>query len=300
MCPSRRARERGRRARPLHVHRALGAPPRPGDGGDLHERREPRGGEVAAEGPGASLPAIARPLRPKHRPRAAADPPRPASLSGADEAAQAPRRRPLLSKGQSPVKPFEQVMVYAGFLFYLYGTIFAFAAVRKGDARALARGRLGALIGAFDHALALFSFGARTGHFPVTNTFEAFLFLATVVSLLALILDWYRKLAVLVVGALPLAVATTALAITLSFAPEESGGRSVSSGWTIVHIFIALASYGAFAIAFVSGLLYLIEQRQLKEHASPSILGLLPSLEAVARVNLRAIAIGAALLAAGI
>jgi ABC-type transport system involved in cytochrome c biogenesis permease subunit len=191
-------------------------------------------------------------------------------------------------------------MVYAGFLFYLYGTIFAFAAVRKGDARALARGRLGALIGAFDHALALFSFGARTGHFPVTNTFEAFLFLATVVSLLALILDWYRKLAVLVVGALPLAVATTALAITLSFAPEESGGRSVSSGWTIVHIFIALASYGAFAIAFVSGLLYLIEQRQLKEHASPSILGLLPSLEAVARVNLRAIAIGAALLAAGI
>jgi ABC-type transport system involved in cytochrome c biogenesis permease subunit len=191
-------------------------------------------------------------------------------------------------------------MVYAGFLFYLYGTSFAFAAVRKGDPRALARGRLGALIGAFDHALALFAFGARTGHFPVTSPFEAFLFLSTVITLLALILDWYRKLAVLVVGTLPLAVVTTLLAITLSFAPAEGGVRSTSSGWTIVHIFIALGSYGAFAIAFVAGILYLVEQRQLKEHASPSILGLMPSLEAVARVNVRSIAVGAALLAAGI
>lgn len=196
---------------------------------------------------------------------------------------------------------FERVMVYAGLLFYVYGTIFAFAGVKRGDARALARGRLGALIGAFDHALALFSFGASTGHFPVTSAFEAFLFLSTVFTLLALILDWYRKLAVLVVGTLPLAVVTTILAVTLTLAPAGTGPtQNVSSPWTVVHIFIALGSYGAFAIAFVTGILYLVEQRQLKQHSSTSILGLLPSLEAVARVNVGSIAVGAALLAGGI
>jgi len=147
----------------------------------------------------------------------------------------------------------------------------------------------------------LFSFGARTGRFPVSGAFEAFLFLATVVSLLALILDWYRKLAVLVVGTLPLAAVTTMLAVTLSLAPSASPGTpGVLSGWTILHIFIAIGSYGAFAIAFVAGILYLVEQRSLKQHASTSILGLMPSLEAVARVNVASIAIGAALLAGGI
>ena len=196
---------------------------------------------------------------------------------------------------------FETVLLYAGLLFYAYGAAFALAAVKRGDAKALARARLGALIGAFDHALVLFSFGARTGHFPVTSAFEAFLFLSTAFSLIALILDWYRKLALLVVGTLPLAVVTTILAITLTFAPParapSPGGPGV---WTSLHIFIALGSYGAFAIAFVAGILYLVEQRALKQHTAPQILGLMPSLEAVARVNVRSIAVGAVLLGVGI
>ncbi len=199
------------------------------------------------------------------------------------------------------LSPFETTLLWAGLCFYVYGTVFAFAAVKTGNAKSLARARLGALVGAFDHSLVLFSYGARTGRFPVSGAFEAFLFLATVVSLAALVLDWYRKLAVLVVGTLPLAVVTTLLAIMLALAPAAAGGtQSVSSAWTVVHVFIAMGSYGAFAIAFVTGILYLVEQRSLKQHASASILGLMPSLEAVARVNVRSIAVGAALLAGGI
>jgi ABC-type transport system involved in cytochrome c biogenesis permease subunit len=196
---------------------------------------------------------------------------------------------------------FETTLLWAGLCFYIYGTAFALAAVRTGNAKSLARARLGALIGAFDHSLVLFSFGARTGRFPVSGAFEALLFLATIVSLLALVLDWYRKLAVLVVGTLPLAGVTTLLAITLVLAPPVAGGpQSVSSAWTVLHVFTAIGSYVAFAIAFVTGILYLVEQRSLKQHASTSILGLMPSLEAVSRVNVRSIAVGAALLAGGI
>jgi ABC-type transport system involved in cytochrome c biogenesis permease subunit len=198
------------------------------------------------------------------------------------------------------MNPFEKIFLWAGLLFYVYGMAFAFSAVKTGDPRSLARGRLGALIGALDHAILLFSFGARTGHFPFTNAFEAFLFLSTVVTLLALILDWYRRLAVLVVGTLPLAVVTTILALFLAPEAQPTAGPPTQGVWTALHSFIALASYGAFAISFVSGILYLVEQRQLKQHATTSILGLMPSLESVARVNVRAIAVGAALLAGGI
>jgi len=192
---------------------------------------------------------------------------------------------------------FETTLLWAGLCFYVYGTAFALAAVRSGDAKSLARARLGALIGAFDHSLVLFSFGARTGRFPVSGAFEAFVFLATVVSLLALILDWYRKLALLVVGTLPLATVTTLLALLL---PPSAPARGPMGVWTSLHIFVALGSYGAFAIAFVAGILYLVEQRQLKQHATTSIMGLMPSLESVARVNVRAVAAGTVLLAVGI
>ncbi|HEV3029334.1 MAG TPA: cytochrome c biogenesis protein CcsA, partial [Planctomycetota bacterium] len=144
--------------------------------------------------------------------------------------------------------------------------------------------------------------GARTGHFPVTGAIEAYIFLTTAIVLIALLLDWMKKWTSLVVAILPLAVVTTLLALALTLVPEDAGRPmpTASSVWTSLHVSTALASYGAFAIAFVSSILYLIAQRQLKDHAAAAMLGLTPSLETVARVNRRSIATGIALLAGGL
>jgi len=189
--------------------------------------------------------------------------------------------------------------LYGGLVFYLVATGFAFWALRSGDRRGLQTARFGALFGAVDHLVFLVRLGAKTGHFPVTGAIEAYVFLTTAIIFTALLLDGLRKWTVLVVATLPLAVVTTLLALALKLVPQGAAtpAPAGSSLWTSLHVSTALGAYGAFAIAFVSSILYLIAQRQLKDHTAASMLGLTPPLETVARINRRSIAAGVALLA---
>ena len=198
---------------------------------------------------------------------------------------------------------FEGVFLVAGVVMYLLGTIAGAAAVRRGERRHLAQARLAGLMGVVYHAVFLMSLGLNTGHFPVTSAFEAFVFLSMAATAAALALDWQRGLGVLLVGILPLAFVTSAVALALEAVPPArppAVAPGPPGGWTALHIFTALGSYGAFAVSFVCGILYLVAQRQLKQHALRAGLGMMPSLETVARLNIRAIAMGAALLAGGI
>jgi ABC-type transport system involved in cytochrome c biogenesis permease subunit len=196
---------------------------------------------------------------------------------------------------------FEIVFLYGSLVMYGLGTLAAGGAARSGDRRRLNQARLAGVMGALYQIVVLVLFGARTGHFPIDGAFEAFLFLSAAVMVLALVLDGLRRLSILVIGTLPLAMVTTLLALAIRVTQEEGPPPAgVSSPWTALHIFVALGAYGAFAFAFVTGILYLVAQRRLKDHALPSMLGLMPSLETVARLNVRSIAAGVALLAGGI
>jgi ABC-type uncharacterized transport system permease subunit len=197
------------------------------------------------------------------------------------------------------VSKLEWIFLAAGVLMYALGSLAGFSAARVPQPRRLAQARLSGLLGALYHLFVLVSLGARTGHFPVAGAEEAFLALSTATVLGALALDGLRGLTVLLVGTLPLAFFTTLLSTLLLAAPGGGGAPPPPpSAWTALHIFTALGSYGAFAIAFVAGVLYVVAQRQLKEHAS--VFGLMPALQSIERVNLRAIAVGAVLLAGGI
>lgn len=194
------------------------------------------------------------------------------------------------------------IYLYSGLAFYLLAAGFALWALRNGDQRGLQAARLGALFGGLDHLVYLVRLGIQTGHFPVTGAIEAYVFLSTAVILIALALDWMKKWTSLVVATLPLAVITTLLALALTMIPEGAGKESPAKAsiWTGLHVSTALGSYGAFAIAFVASILYLVAQRQLKDHRAAAMLGHTPSLETVARINRRSIAAGVALLAGGL
>lgn len=189
-----------------------------------------------------------------------------------------------------------------GLVLYIVATAFAFWALKSGDRRGLVTARFGALFGALDHLAYLIKIGAQTGHFPVTGAIEAYVFLSTAVVFIALLLDGLRKWTVLVIATLPLAVVTTLLSLALTMVPESAGKPmpTASSIWTSLHVSTALGAYGAFAIAFVSSILYLIAQRQLKDHNAAAMLGLTPPLETVARINRRSIATGVLMLAGGL
>ena len=68
----------------------------------------------------------------------------------------------------------------------------------------------------------------------------------------------------------------------------------------ILHTSCSLLSYAAFLNAFVSGILFLIQERQLKRKKMGVLFHRLPSLEALDRMNFLAIGIGFGLLTVGV
>lgn len=66
-----------------------------------------------------------------------------------------------------------------------------------------------------------------------------------------------------------------------------------------MHMTGALLSYAAFLVAFVSGCLFLVQERQLKRKRMGLLFHRLPSLEALDRINFLAIGLGFGLLSVG-
>ena len=68
----------------------------------------------------------------------------------------------------------------------------------------------------------------------------------------------------------------------------------------IVHTVCSLLSYAAFLIAFLSGIFFLIQERQLKRKHMGLLFHRLPSLGTLDRVNFAAISVGFGLLSLGV
>lgn len=66
------------------------------------------------------------------------------------------------------------------------------------------------------------------------------------------------------------------------------------------HIACLALSYVAFLLAFVTGLLFLIQERQLKRKQMGVLFRRLPALESLDRLNFTAIGVGFGLLSAGV
>ncbi len=68
----------------------------------------------------------------------------------------------------------------------------------------------------------------------------------------------------------------------------------------IIHTVCSLLSYAAFLVAFVAGVLFLVQERQLKQKRMGMLFHQLPSLGALDRINFLAIGAGFALLSLGL
>jgi ABC-type uncharacterized transport system permease subunit len=71
------------------------------------------------------------------------------------------------------------------------------------------------------------------------------------------------------------------------------------SAWVEFHAAIAIVAYGAFALAFVTGAMYLFQERQLKTRRLSSSFLLLPSIEQLDVIHFRLLIMGFTMLTAG-
>lgn len=149
------------------------------------------------------------------------------------------------------------------------------------------------------HSLTMAGLVIELRHPPLYTTHEALLFLAWVITFNYLLMETIFRLRVAGTFVIPIVFALLAYVATMSPMGEPSSVPTASL-WVVMHAVIALGGYGAFALAFVTGLMYLVQERQLRTKAFRTAYHRLPSLETLDGMAFRLVIFGLPLLALAI
>jgi cytochrome c-type biogenesis protein CcsB len=179
----------------------------------------------------------------------------------------------------------------AGTLGYLLFIIF--------QKKELARYSYGVLLVGFGfHTLAIALKYYQIGSFPVTTFRESLSFFAWAIIGAYLLIQLRFNIRVLGSFLTPLAAV---MMISSSFLPAQPmpGPPLLRSFWLLVHVVTIFLGNGVFAIAFLAGLMYLIQEREIKSKRLGTLYHRLPSLEVLDALNYNCLIIGFTLLTLG-
>jgi cytochrome c-type biogenesis protein CcsB len=149
------------------------------------------------------------------------------------------------------------------------------------------------------HTLELIYLTWAVGYLPVATFGETLLVSAWALVAAFLMLYWLFPIKVL--GALTAPLAALMVSGTLLLAPGRGVvSPALKSLWLIFHIILALLGNAALTLAFLGGIFYLVQERQLKNKNFGFFYRRLPSLEQLDALNYWCLTIGFPLLTAGI
>ncbi len=144
----------------------------------------------------------------------------------------------------------------------------------------------------------LYHLGQFRGRCPITDVVDIFIFLSWSMMLLYFLLGPPFRVSLLGMFTAPLVFVFQSVALLL---PIEGGGATGPiDPWLEMHASVSLVAYGAFALAFVAGVMYLVQDRQLKKHHLKTLFYNLPPINLLGKSIFRLLAIGFLLLSAGI
>ncbi len=132
--------------------------------------------------------------------------------------------------------------------------------------------------GFLSHTLFLVWLGVHSGHFPITNLSESFCFFSWCISLAFMIVNFRYRINAFGAFILPLASVLTIIS-QLIWEENHSIPGPLKSGWVYFHAGVAFLAYAAFFVTFISGILYLIQEKELKEKNFRFLYLRLPSLQ---------------------
>jgi len=141
--------------------------------------------------------------------------------------------------------------------------------------------------------------GHQLGRCPITNLFEVFIFLAWSVALIYILVGSAYRLSLMGAFTAPLVLLLQGFAL---IAPIDTRHQLnvPENSWLELHASISLVAYGAFALACIAGVMYLLQERQLKTHQLHSIFYHLPPLTNLFAAITRLLWCGFALYTVGI
>lgn len=139
----------------------------------------------------------------------------------------------------------------------------------------------------------------KAGHTPLTNNHEAVSFFALSVTWGFLSFRWKYK--VKNFGAFVSPVITLLMFVSSRSSQEMAGlPPALQSLWLPVHASIAIMANGFLALAFCGGIMYLLQEREIKNKRFGLFYSRLPSLEALDNLNRHSLAVGFPLMTLGI
>jgi cytochrome c-type biogenesis protein CcsB len=154
------------------------------------------------------------------------------------------------------------------------------------------------LLGFMTHTLAIGIWTFQTGYLPVHDLGESLSFFAWAIIGVYLIIQ--IRFNILVLGSF-LSPLAAAMMISSTFIPLHAGPVNplLQNVWLTVHIVFIFAGNGVFAIAFLSGIMYLIQEREIKSKRLGLLYHRLPALEILDALNYNSLILGFPLMTLG-
>ena len=150
---------------------------------------------------------------------------------------------------------------------------------------------LAAIAGFVSHTIHLVTQYILSGHIPIVNFHQAVSFLAWSIVLVFFLLQYRYRSELLGSFVMPVVFV---LMFSASNLPHQIQPLEpmLKSYWFGIHIFFAFIGDAAFALAFVVGVMYLIQERYVKSKHLGGLFKRLPSLQALDEINYRLISVG--------
>ncbi len=156
-----------------------------------------------------------------------------------------------------------------------------------------------ALAGFITHTIMLIVRVFLSGFFPASNLYESILLFSWAIALIFLIIEYRFSLHLMGAFVMPIIFILTGYASMLDSSIRPLA-PALQSSWLFIHVMACFISYACFTCAFCLGIMYLLQERQVKCKHTGKILERFPSLKAMDKINYNMIFFGFVLLTAGI
>jgi ABC-type uncharacterized transport system permease subunit len=174
-----------------------------------------------------------------------------------------------------------------GYLFSFGHTLYVLGAGRFQPGRF---NFLGMAFGAAAQGWYLSMRGAAEHACPIGNLAEILIFLSWSIALIYLVIGPTYRLSLMGAFTAPLVLVLQIMALLL---PQTTRlAPSTSNPWVETHAALSLVAYGAFGLACVTGLMFLVQEKQLKARRPAPIFHHLPPITALSKAIQRLLWIG--------
>lgn len=140
----------------------------------------------------------------------------------------------------------------------------------------------------------------QTGHTPITSSHEAISFSTLAITWGYLSFRWRYRVKNFGVFVSPIITIMMLIAAIAPQAMTRELPPALQSIWLPIHAGVALLAYGFLSLAFCGGVMYLLQEREIKNKRFGFFYSRLPSLEALDSLNRHCLSVGFPLMTMGI